>query len=1056
MKKSILFLFALFQSQVILAQPKEISDAWQNERISHINREPMRAYFHVFENRELAMNGDWQKSANYISLNGDVRFQWAENFFMAPQAFYLPGYDDTTWDNFRIPANWETNGYGYPVYVNVDYEFKHLIKPNPPFVPTEYNPVGSYRKKITIPENFNDKEVFIHFGAVKSNLILWINGDFVGYSEDSKLPAEFNITKFIRKGENTIAFQVFRWSDGSYLECQDMWRISGVTRDCYIYAREKVSIRDFEVVTNLDNQYIDAVLEMKFDFMLWKRGTNYSVELDLLDQNNSVFTQTYLVNQFKNPLKIPVKNPKKWTAETPYLYQLIISLKDENGKVLEVIPQQVGFRKIEIIDGKFLVNGKPILIKGVNRHETDPAHGHTISRELMEMDIRLMKLFNINALRTSHYPNDAYIYELCNKYGIYVMDEANIESHGIGYSLDKTLANQPTWKDAHMERCQRMVERDKNQPCIISWSLGNEAGNGYNYYLAYLWIKNRDKSRPIHHERALVGWSFSAEWNTDIIAPMYPSPGDIKRYAEQSPDPYRPFIMCEYAHAMGNSMGNFKDYWDIIRSKHPLLQGGFIWDMIDQALYKLNDKGDTIYAVGGDFGPANVPSDNNFLCNGVFMPNRKPNPHAWEMKYVYQDIHTTLVDKKPTIEVFNERFFKSIDNVVLNWSLIIDGKIAQSGTINNLVIGPQQKRQIAIPAKIPAKSNQEIFLNLSFTLIKPEPLIPAGHEIAKEQLLISGKWPAFVPIKAKSELQTKHTEKSLEINSQNLNLRFSKESGFIERFRVFDTDIIEDTYYLKPNFWRPPNDNDYGAAIPRKFMVWKKAPDEMKLVSLDVDESDKNLIKILATYELGKKINARLTIRYQINSDGEVSVEQSLDALADTKSRQTFQKNDEVHYYLMKFGMQMVLPGKFTEIEFYGRGPWENYSDRNYASHIGLYRQTVHDQYHPYVRAQESGNKTDIRYFRLFTNSGFGIEIRSDSLLSIIARPYLDSDLDAGEIKTQIKSQELKARPITALSIDYKQMGVGGINSWWTWPLEQYCLPYQNYKYKYIIKPFRK
>ncbi len=822
MKKVLTILIILFASQ-FYAQPFEIGNAWCNETVNEINRLPMHASYFVFANLSEAQKGEWKNSQFYINLNGQWKFNWVESYPKVAKGFWEENFNDMNWDNFKVPANWETNGYGYPVYTNSGYEFEHLMKPNPPLVPIDYNPIGTYRRKITIDKAWDGKEIIIHFGGVKSNLSLWVNGKFVGYSEDSRLPSEFNITKYIRYGENTIVFQVMRFSDGTYLECQDMWRLSGVTRDCFIVARNPVHIHDFEIITELDKNYADASLIVKPILSLPNNANDYSIKITLYDGKNIVAGKTCSGLEIEKGISIPIKNPNKWSAEIPYLYHLIISLLDKEGNNVEVIPQEIGFKKVEIVDGKFLVNGKPILIKGVNRHETNPITGQTLSKEDMEKDVQLMKQYNINALRTSHYPNHEYMYELCNKYGIYVVDEANIESHGIGYNLSRTLANRPTWKAAHLERVQRMYERDKNKTCIVTWSLGNEAGNGYNFYECYLWLKNRDNSRPVQYERAIVDYRFNMEWNSDIIPPMYPSPADLVSYSDKSKEHIKPLIMCEYAHAMGNSMGSFKDYWDIIRSNQPILQGGFIWDMIDQALYKVNSSGDTIYAYGGDYGPANVPSDRNFMCNGVFHPNRIANPHAYEMKKVYQNILTKLTNTKPSIEVFNEFFFKTIDNVKLVWSLIVNGKVTDKGIVENLDILPRQKKQFDIPVEIPNGNNQEVFLNISYQLKNDEPLLPTGFEIASEQLSIMGTYTNNLALEAAGQISIAENDNGIELASSKMKIVFNRKSGLIEKYEIGKNSILEPGYTIKPNFWRVPTDNDYGANLPVKLKAWREA-----------------------------------------------------------------------------------------------------------------------------------------------------------------------------------------------------------------------------------------
>lgn len=1054
MKKLILFKAALLACLGAIAQPKEIGNAWQNEKISEINRAPMHASYFVYDSKTDALVGDWQKSPFYINLNGTWKFNWAENFIKSPANFYEEGFNDSEWDNFNIPASWEVNGYGYPVYVNIGFEWSHIFKANPPFVPTEYNPVGSYCRKINIGKEQIGKTIFIHLGTAKSNVTLWVNGKFVGYSEDSKLAAEFDITKFVREGENAIAFQIMRWCDGSYLEGQDMWRISGITRDCYIYARNPIHLADYRLKTDLDKEYKNATLTLTPIFSAIKEG--YSFEVEVLDNSKSLFKNIYPATSIKDSITIPINDPKKWTAETPNLYQLLLTLKDEKGNIVEVIPQPVGFRKVEIINGSLLVNGKPILIKGVNRHETHPQTGQTISKEMMELDIKTMKRFNINAVRTCHYPNDEYLYDLCDKYGIYVVDEANIESHGSGYDLTKTLANKPSWVNAHLARCQRMLERDKNRTCVITWSMGNEAGNGYNFYECYLWLKKNDNTRPIQYERAIADWrNFSTEWNSDIIPPMYPSIPELQYYLEKVKHE-RPLIMCEYAHAMGNSMGNFKDYWDLIRKNQPILQGGFIWDMIDQALYKINANGDTIYAYGGDYGPSNVPSDRNFLCNGVFHPDRTPNPHAFEMRKVYQNILTTLIDSKPTIEVYNENFFKTLDNVKLEWSLQVDGKIVKTGVITNLIIEPRQAKQVAIPVKIPQNNNQESFLNLSYKLIKPEPLLDANFEIVGEQLHLSGTWVNSINPKPADALAVKETNEKIEITSNKLVLAFNKLNGLIERYEVNKVSLLENGYFLKPNFWRAPTDNDYGAKLQLKLKPWKDASEKQKLVSISVNSTDNKIAKVNTQFYLGQTIDANLFINYTINAKGEVEVAQSLKVNKTITIPDNIEEQKDGFFYLPKFGMQIVLPEKYGSIEFYGRGPHENYWDRNYSANVGIYKQKVKDQCFDYIRPQETGNKTDIRWYRLTDKNGVGIEITSDSLLYLTAKNFLDSDLDEGDAKNNRHTREIKPQPFTVLSIDYKQMGLGGCDSWWSWPMPNYRLPYKNYVFRYLIKPISK
>lgn len=1050
----ILLLFAAILSfSQLPAQPSEISDAWKNEKIVQINREPMHTTYFVYADPVDALKGNGNY-ADFISLNGKLKFFWAENYSGLPQGYMSENFDDSRWNDFQIPATWEVNGYGYPVYVNIGYEFSHLMKPNPPQVPENYNPAAVYRKIVDIPQSFDNKDVFIHFGAVKSNLSLWVNGKFVGYSEDSKLPSEFNISKFIKSGKNLIVFEVNRWCDGSYLECQDMWRVSGVHRDSYIFARNKSHIRDFTITTDLDDNYKDAVLAYSLEIVNPLPQSKLTAEL--FDPNGKlIFSDYYPVVNEHNTFKNVVTDPLKWTAETPNLYTLIFMLKDPQGKPIEIIPQKVGFREIQIINGKLLVNGKAILVKGVNRHEIDPATGLYLSHERMEQDVRQAKQFNINAIRTCHYPNDEYFYELCDKYGIYVIDEANVESHGMGYDIGKTLANKPSWLEAHMQRQIRMVERDKNHPCIIGWSLGNEAGNGYNMYQGYLALKSMDTTRPVQYERANYDWGFGFEWNTDIMCPMYPSQNDLRFYADSIEDHSRPLIMCEYAHAMGNSEGGFDEYWDVIRSRQPVLQGGFIWDMIDQAFYKVDRAGDTIFAYGGDYGPANVPSDKNFLCNGVFHPDRIPNPHAFEVKHVYRNLISTLIDKSAQVEVFSEFFFRKLENIQLDWTLTTDGIVTQKGMISGINIDPHQK----IVLKIPLKSwdnSKDNYLNVKFITTQPEPLLEAGFELAAEQFKLSESTQQPYSVAAAGKVDIQESGNDLIISGKNCKVTFSRKTGFLTGIEAGGKQLLQPEYSLHPNFWRPPTDNDYGADLPKRLAIFKEASESLSKISFNYSPENDQLVKVIATYDMPEKLQSTVELSYIVNSNGEISVTQKLivNNIVDLAKSPEYRR--EAADYMLKFGMQMQVLPQYSRVFYYGRGPFENYSDRKSAAYMGIYDQKVSEQCFDYVRPQETGNKTDIKWFRLLDEKGNGIEILADSLLSISARPYLDSDLDEGPEKSQRHTRAISKRDFTTLSIDMMQAGLGCVNSWGAWPSAQFRMPLQNYSYSFVIRPVTK
>jgi len=1032
----LLLFVSQFSTLPLQAQKQSDQPFWLNETKNEENRLPMNASFHAYPNEKEAAVNNWDLSENNLNLNGVWKFKWYERPADVPESVVLPGFQDTGWDNFKVPATWEVNNYGFPIYVNVGYEFQNFFKSNPPLVPMDFDPTGVYRREIEVSKDWIGKSVVLHIGAAKSNLMVFVNGKYIGYGEDGKLPSEFDLSSVLVAGKNLVVLKVMRWCDGTYLEGQDYWRMSGITRDCYLVKREKTHIQDFSVHTILDQNYKSAKLQV--DVQL-NNASAAKVSARLMDGNQLVASSDLVFNnEASKTVSIPVAEPKLWSAEEPNLYKLMLTLTDNSGKVTEVVPQLVGFRDIKVQEGLMLVNGEPVLIKGANRHETDPVTGQTISKESMLKDILLMKQYNINAVRTCHYPNDEYWYELCDIYGIYVVDEANNESHGIGYNLAHTLANKPTWKDAHMSRVQRMYQRDKNHPSIITWSLGNEAGNGYNFYECYLWLKKQDPSRPVQYEQAVIG-SYATEFNTDVVNPMYPSPASMLEYAKKNPAPKKPFIMCEYAHAMGNSLGNFQEYWDIIRGNPKHFQGGFIWDFVDQGLLKITEKGDSIFAYGGDYGK-DLPSDNNFMNNGIFYPNRNPNPHAWEMKKVYQFIHSTLKDPT-TIAVYNENFFKDLSGIELEWNVTVNGLVKQSGKIDKLEVRAHATAEIKLPVKVQPEG--EAFLNLVFKQKTEKLLVPAGHVVANEQLALSGKYNANQSVQPGGKITLTENTASWIVASPAMSLEFSKKSGFITKYEVNKRSYIDGEMSARPAFWRAPNDNDMGAGLQKKLKAWKIAQSELVLEKISAKDSA-GFVKVSTIFSL-PAVFGKLNLNYTIQGKGEMLVEQEI----------VLDKSKEVSM-MPRFGMNWILPEGFETIEYYGRGPGENYIDRNNGSHVGLYRQSVKSQFYPYVRPQENGNHTDIRWFKIFGSKGEGLHIESNSLLSMSALHYFDVDLDDGEAKDQRHSGELVPRKQTQLHIDLKQMGVGGINSWGTWPLEQYQLKDKNYSYSFKITPFKK
>lgn len=1008
-------------------------DEWKNPEINAVNRAPMHTNYFAYSSSEEAAKADKENSSNFMTLNGIWKFNWVKNADARPTDFYRTDYNDKGWGQMKVPGVWEMNGYGDPIYVNVGYAWRSQYKNNPPYVPIENNHVGSYRKEIIIPAEWSEKEIFAHFGSVTSNMYLWVNGKYVGYSEDSKLEAEFNLTKYLKPGKNLIAFQVFRWCDGTYLEDQDFFRYSGVGRNCYLYSRNKKYIQDIRVTPDLDSNYTNGTLNVALN--LNGSGT---VELNLTDPAGKSVATAQVNGNGQKSVVMDVSNPEKWTAETPNLYTLTATLKN-GSNTLEVIPVKVGFRKIELKGGQILVNGQPVLFKGADRHEMDTDGGYVVSRERMLQDILRMKQLNINAVRTCHYPDDNLWYDLCDQYGIYVVAEANIESHGMGYGKE-TLAKNPSYKKAHMERNQRNVQRGYNHPSIIFWSLGNEAGYGPNFEQCYTWIKNEDKTRAVQYEQA------GTNEFTDIFCPMYYDYDACKKYSEGNID--KPLIQCEYAHAMGNSQGGFKEYWDLIR-KYPKYQGGFIWDFVDQSNHWKNKDGIDIYGYGGDFNKYDA-SDNNFNDNGLISPDRRPNPHAHEVGYFYQSIWTTPGDlSKGEIKVYNENFSRDLSAYYMEWQLLANGEVMQTGVVQDLNVAPQQtatlKLNLNTEKVCPCK---ELLLNVTYKLKAAETLMPAGSTVAYDQLTIR-------PYTAKA-LELKNQKASnldivvpvikdndhnyLIVEGENFIIEFNKHNGYLSRYEADGMQLLNPGAQLTPNFWRAPTDNDYGAGLQHRYAVWKNPG--LKLTSLKQSIENEQAI-VQAEYEM-KAVKGKLFLTYVINNEGAVKVTQKMEAGKEEKVSDMF-----------RFGMQMQMPENFNEVEYYGRGPVENYADRNHSTLIGKYRQTVAEQFYPYIRPQETGTKTDLRWWRVLNISGNGLQFVGDAPFSASALNYSIESLDDGVQKDQRHSPEVAKAPFTNLCIDKVQMGLGCVNSWGTLPLEKYRVPYQDYEFSFILTPVR-
>ena len=1001
---------------------------WRNPEINAVNRAPMHTNYFAFENADAAKKADKKQSTNYMTLNGTWKFNWVKDADSRPTDFWKTGFNDKGWDDLQVPAVWELNGYGDPIYVNVGYAWRNQFQNNPPEVPTENNHVGSYRREIVVPASWNGKDIIAHFGSVTSNMYLWVNGRYVGYSEDSKLEAEFDLTPYLKPGQkNLIAFQVFRWCDGSYLEDQDFFRYSGVGRDCYLYARNKKRIQDIRVTPDLDAAYQNGSLSINLDL----KGSG-KVDLELVDtQGKQVATAT--ANK-SGLVTMNVENPKKWSAETPYLYTLRASMQGSN----EVIPVKVGFRKIELKGDQILVNGKAVLFKGADRHEMDPDGGYVVSPERMLQDIQIMKQFNLNAVRTCHYPDDNLWYDLCDQYGIYVVAEANIESHGMGYG-EKTLAKNPSYKKAHLERNQRNVQRGFNHPSIIFWSLGNEAGDGPNFEQCYQWIKAEDPSRACQYEQA------RQKDHTDIFCPMYYGYEGMEKYGQRT-DATKPLIQCEYAHAMGNSQGGFKEYWDLIR-KYPNLQGGFIWDFVDQSCRWKGKDGVMIYAYGGDFNRFDA-SDNNFCDNGLISPDRVPNPHMYEVGYFYQNIWTTPADlSKGEVNVFNENFFRDLSAYYMEWQVLKDGKIIRTGRVDDLKIAPQETAKITLNIGKTCTC-KEWLLNVSYKLKNREGLLPAGFTVAKNQLTLNDYKAPSMDLKNVETTNVATVVPQiidnqyhyLIVKGNNFVAEFNKQNGYLSKYAVDGTEMLKEGAALTPNFWRAPTDNDMGAGLQNRYAAWKNPG--LKLVSLN-SKTENDQIVVNAEYDM-KNVSAKLYLTYVINNEGAIKVTQKM----------TADKNATVSP-MFRFGMQMQMPKCFETVEYYGRGPVENYSDRNHSTDLGIYRQSVDEQFYSYIRPQETGTKTDIRWWKQLNAGGNGLKVVGDAPFSASALHYTICSLDDGEQKDQRHSPEVQKADLTNLIIDKAQMGLGCVNSWGALPLPQYMLPYGDYEFTFILTPVK-
>lgn len=1049
---------------------------WENPGVFGINKEEPHATMVSFPDRQSAFGGMKAGSPNYMSLDGKWRFHWSNTPAERPAWFFKDDYDIRDWDEIDVPSNWQMKGYDVPVYTNIPFPFvlyrriygireqKADQQQNtarstaivPPFVTHDWNPVGSYRRTFKIPSEWKGKEIFLHFGAVNSAFYVWVNGQEVGYSEDSKLPAEFNITQYLKKGDNSLAVEVYRWSDGSYLEDQDFWRLSGIERTVFLHARPKTYIRDFYAIADLEDDYSSGRLKLDVSLKnVSEDASKFRVEYALFDDSAIVLTQESDVefNGSSQDVTFSQMFPevKKWTAETPNLYTLVISLMDWNRNVLESVSCKTGFRKVEIKDSQLHVNGVPVRLKGVNLHEHHDTEGHVIDRETILKDILVMKSNNINAVRTSHYPQQELWYEMCDLYGLYLVDEANIESHGTGYNKDVTLADKPEWTAAHLNRMQGVVERDKNHPSVIIWSMGNEAGDGQNFVKGYKWMKERGATRPVQYERAEKETN-TPERHTDIVCPMYAPIEAIERYALDATQD-RPMILCEYAHSMGNSTGNLQDYWDVIE-KYPKLQGAFIWDWVDQGILKTTEEGEKFWAYGGDYGEPGMPSDGNFCINGLVWPDRTGHPALAEVKKVYQYVGFEPVDlAKGIVKITNKYDFADLSAFNFEWEVVSDGRVLGFGSIPVGGLKPKSSENyvIQVPQITPAPG-AEYFLNMKVTRTEEWGIVPAGHLYASAQFMLpfaSARTAASPDPMAL--LRTSVEDGNLTIAGEKVKVVLDMKNGRVTSWNYNGKELL--VKGPEPDFWRPPTDNDYGYNMERLFGVWKKAGERAVMTGADINNGMPGKVMVTFRYDIpdqdGRKI-AGYTSTYTVLGTGGMVVKNQFNKVSGNVPE------------IPRMGMQLRLPARYSNLGWLGRGPHENYSDRKTSAFVGLYESSVSDQYVPYIRPQENGYKTDTRWLTLTDDTGEGVLVQGDPLICFAALNNTHDDFESPGKLSQYRKDAITANTHTTdvkpgdfvnLNVDLAQMGVGGDNSWGARIHPQYRLPENRYEYSFRIVP---
>ncbi|MDR1681832.1 MAG: DUF4981 domain-containing protein [Candidatus Symbiothrix sp.] len=1039
-----ILLISLFLGNISCSQSIRYQEI-TNPELTNINREPMRASFRPQSDSK----------PNHFSLNGTWKFHYTEDFHNRPMDFMNPDFDASAWSDIQVPGNWERQGFGTPVYVNIPYEFlseagaPYWKKPNPPYVPENWNPTGTYHRSFDLPADWNGKEIYLSADGTRGAVYYYLNGQFIGMNKESKIPARFNITSYLQAGKNTIAVQIHKYSDASYLEDQDFWRLAGFEREVYLYAQPKLHIADFQAKTPLDANYQNGIFDLNVKLKnANEKAENGNISYQITDKNGKIVASDK--QNFQNltseknivfPAKI-IDNAMHWTAETPYLYALTLNLNDENNNLLETTKVKIGFRTVEIKDKQLMVNDKAILIKGINLHEHDEYTGHYVTEDVMRKDFELFKRYNVNTVRTCHYPQQERFYELCDEYGIYVIDEANIESHGMGYEQKKggTLANNSLFLTAHLSRTENMYERDKNHPCVIVWSLGNEAGNGICFYETYRWLKSKDPSRPVQYERAEL------QWNTDIFCPMYYAFNEIEKYA-QNPESNRPLIQCEYAHAMGNSLGNFQDFWDMIH-KYPLLQGGCIWEWLDHGMAEKAADGKKYWAYGGDYGPAGTPSDGIFCIDGLVYPDRTTKPATEEMRKVYQNIIFKNIDtQKVTVDITNDFAFTNLDKYNFSYELKGDGKRLKTGSFTvDLEAGQTKSFVFAKPfGKLPFAHDYQ--LSFEAKIRTAEPFLPVGYVVAREQLAYGEYQPEKIELQNLAPFI--ENENQITFSGENFKAVWDKKSGFLTSYQYKGNELILNGYGPRPAFWRAPIDNDFGFSDFNLFKEWKTMSEQPLIVEIGKVENGKITVKFVHVKEPAMTWN----IDYTVSADGKIHFDNTITT---TKGQSKF---------IPRLGLRMQMPVTYENFSYYGRGPWENYCDRKTACFIDEYRFKVADLYQDYVRPQENGHRTDVRWFTLNSQNGAGLKVVAENTLELnvsnIPMELLDSGdaRDDGHIRLEHPQQrhsfDAVPQKLVDVFIDYGMTGVGGDNSWGMKPHEKYQIkPGETFRYGFYFVPW--